>query len=33
MEPKMDLVFVFNGVELTDETVLNAPAELPLGLA
>jgi hypothetical protein len=30
MEPQMDLVFFFNGVELTEETVLNAPAGLPI---
>jgi hypothetical protein len=30
MEPQMDLVFFFNCVELTEETVLNAPAGLPI---
>ena len=30
MEAKRDLVFLYNGVEMTDETVLNVPVELPL---
>ena len=30
MEAKRDLVFLYNGVEMTDETVLDVPVELPL---